>query len=373
VLLSGDQIYLEHALLSESLFTALVAAAAYAGVRATGRGRAAGWLTACGALLAAAALTRGVGLALVPVAVAWATLTARGAPGPGRLVAGGAVLLAATVPLVGYVAVTAMRGGDTGLVEQAGWSLYARAAPFARCSEFVPPPGTAGLCEGSSPEGRPGGSFYLWDRHRSPARRAFGFPPARSELAGAFARGAIMAQPLDYLREVGGESVRVVRPDAPARPLSGGGSTTLAIDRRSYGFESEITDAATRAGYSHAPVTVSPEIRALAAYQHVTGVVSGALIVTIGTILLVGAAAGRRGGSSPGASLLAGLALALLFAPIAAFQYTPRFAVPVLGLWSAAGAAVLTSLGSRLAPSGIGRRRAAAMALDARSRTARTP
>lgn len=352
VLLSGDQLYLEHALLSETLFTPLVAAGAYAGVRAVEGGeQRPGPLALCGGLLGAAALTRGVGLALVPVAVGWAALAAPPAPVRRRLAAAGGVLCAAAAPVAVYVGLAAVAGGDTGLVEQNGWSLYARAAPFARCGEFTAPRGTEMLCEGSSAADRPGGSFYLWDRHHSPARRAFGFPPAGAARVGAFARAAIVGQPGDYVQEVGRDLLRVVRPDHSARPLSGGGSSTMAVERRSPRFEAEIAGAAN-ARYAPVSVSVSPRVGLAAAYQRLTTWLTPILLVAYATImvaLVLAPRRRRRRGTPDGSLLLGGLALALVLTPIAVFQYTPRFAVPALGLWSAAGAAAASTLGSRLA------------------------
>jgi len=334
VLLSADQLYLEHALLSEAPFTFLLAGGLYAAVRgASGDGRTPMWMAGAGALLGAAALTRGVGLALVPLVAAWAFTLPGG--GRRRLALAGVVLAGALVPVGVYLA--AAGGGPTGFAEQGGWSLYARAAPFARCEAFRPPPGTGRLCERSAPETRGGGSLYLWDRHRSPARRAFGFPPNGDDRVGAFARAAILAEPLAYGREVGRDLLRVAAPDrGPRRVLSGGASSTLALDRRAPGFEREI-GSAVRTAYGPTPLRVEPAVGVFAVYQRVSGsVLRWALVLggAIGVLALVGT---PRGPERRGVALLGGVALLLLLVPVALFQYTPRFGVPALGPGVAAG------------------------------------
>lgn len=336
VLLSADQLYLEHALLSEAPFTFLVAAGLYAAARAASSARALPWTAGAGALLGAAALTRGVGLALVPLAAGWAAVL----PGERRrrLALAGGVLAGAVLPVGGYLAAADVQGGQAGLFDQGGWSLYARAAPFARCGAFQPPADTSGLCERSAPESRSGGSLYLWDRHHSPARRLFGFPPKGDARVGAFARAAIAAQPLDYGRAVGGDLLRVVAPDwAPRRNLSGGAASTLALDRRSTGFETQLGRAVDTT-YAPATLQVNPAaVGALAAYQRV----SGALLRWV--LLLGGAVAGLAviradtGAERRGILLLGGAALVLLVVPVALFQFTPRFGVPALGPGAAAG------------------------------------
>src|SRR5437763_4211988 len=80
LLISGDQLYIQHALLSESPFILLVAAGLYAAVRgliSAGR-EAAVWIAIAGAVLAAAATFRNVGLVLPPGRLAWASFALPG-------------------------------------------------------------------------------------------------------------------------------------------------------------------------------------------------------------------------------------------------------------------------------------------------------
>jgi hypothetical protein len=72
IALSGDQIMLEHTLLSEPPFTLLVCAAMYAAVRTLDARLPATWAAFAGLLVAAATTVRTVGLILVPLIALWA-------------------------------------------------------------------------------------------------------------------------------------------------------------------------------------------------------------------------------------------------------------------------------------------------------------
>ena len=336
VLLGADQLYVEHALLSEAPFALLVAAGLLAGVHALGSPRPLGWLAASGALLAGAGLVRGVGLLLVPVVGVWAAAVARGV---GRRVAGASVvLLGALLPLAVYLSAAASGGGVTGLTEQSGWALYARAAPFARCEAFTPPPGSEPLCESRASGARPGGSFYLWDRDESPARRAFGFPPEGEQSVGAWARAAIAGQPTDYLGEVGRDLLRAPAPDtAPQRPLSGGGAGSIALDRRSPALERDVGAAALE-HYAPFEGATGAGVDALAGYQRLTSPLLNSLAILLGGLVLLALPFLPRGPARAAGGLLGATGLALLVAPIALFQYTPRFGIPPAGLLAGAAA-----------------------------------
>jgi hypothetical protein len=336
VLLGADQLYLEHALLSEAPFAFLMAAGLLAGLHALRSPRALEWLAVSGALLGSAGLVRGVGVLLVPVVGVWAALVVRGAAR--RIAGAGAVVLGAAPVLAAYLLAVAAGGGVTGLTEQSGWALYARAAPFARCEAFTPPLGTERLCEARATDFRPGGSFYLWDRWESPGRRAFGFPPTGDDDVGAWARAAVAGQPLDYLGDVAGDLRRTVAPDAaPRRLLSGGGSGSIALDRRSPAFERDVGEA-VREHYPPGEGEIGPGVKALAAYQRLTSPLLRSLPVVLGGLMLVALVLLPPGRGRAGAALLGAIGGVLLVAPVALFQYTPRFGIPPSGPLAAAAA-----------------------------------
>lgn len=233
VLLSGDQIFLEHSLLTEPVWGFVVVLGLYsllrANVAAGDRARW-GWLAAAGAALAAAVLIRQAALALPVVGVGWAAIVLqRGAPG--RIRAAVAVALPAVALLVVYVAVAHLAGGTSGLNSQSGFQLYGRVAQFADCSRFTPPGRTRLLCQTIPPSQRPGPTDYLFGPGE-PLRAVFHVRlPQDSGLLGQFAKQAILHQPLGYAGAVLEDYGRIVGLDH-ARPGDGADSSTMRFDLR---------------------------------------------------------------------------------------------------------------------------------------------
>lgn len=348
VLLSGDQLYVEHAVLAEPLFTFLVAGALYAAVRGLDEHRRHAWLVVAGGLLAAASLVRGVGLFLLPLLALWLLLA-----GGDRLRQGLGAATAATAPaaivLGTYLALAAGQGGLTGFTEQSGWNLYARAAPFADCGKFEPPPGTRALCETTAPAERPGGSFYLWT-DESPARRIFTRPPRGDETVGAFARTAIAAQPLSYLSAVSDDMLRFLDPQGrPGRVLSGGTRGTISIARRDPAAEREVAATVNRF-YAPAELRVAGAVPWLAAYQDVAW--SGGPLLGVFALLGAFGVIAARGRARSALLLFGASGLLLLVVPAATLQYTARFGIPAAGLFAAAGALGARALAAALLQGG---------------------
>ncbi|MEA2480394.1 MAG: hypothetical protein QOJ07_2316, partial [Thermoleophilaceae bacterium] len=146
VALGGDGMFLEHSPLSEPLFTFLVAVALYAAVRATDGGSL-GWPALAGLSLACATSVRVVGLALLPLVVIWLLFAVPRAPLRRRLLTAAAGALAGFAVLGAYCVAEYHAEGEWGLSRNGDWHLYGRVAPFADCTKFTPPPGTAALCE----------------------------------------------------------------------------------------------------------------------------------------------------------------------------------------------------------------------------------
>jgi hypothetical protein len=332
VLLSGDQVYLEHALLSEALFTAATAGALYAAARSLDGGWA--WPVAAGGLLAAATLVRSAGLALVPVLALWAAFLPSH-PWRGRLAAASAVTLGALLPIAVYVAGAAALDRPSGLNDIAGWHLYARVAPFADCSRFEPPPGTAAVCEEAPLGARRGPSYYLTSVD-SPGRKAFGAPPRGDAQLAAFARGVIAGQPLDYAKAVGSDLVRVADPAFGSPPLSSrGGLESISFEFRNRAAERAVEQRAGRS-YEGVPTRTRDGLSELASYQRLTRL-DGWTLPALAVLAVIGAvrAAARL---RAGIALLGLAALALYLTPAATAGYAARFGVPPLGPLTGAGA-----------------------------------
>ena len=194
VLLTFDQVLVEHTLISEVLFTFVLVAALYAGVRALEEPRALFgpvttqhmWLVATGVLIALSAWVRGVSSPLIP---AIALFFALAIPGPvwSRIGRGALAGGAGMAVLLVYFALNSNATGTFGMTQATGWALYWRVAPFADCAQFTAPNGPEDICEQSPIDTRSGPDFYSWSE-RSPARRVFGYPPAGDDVLGEFGR-----------------------------------------------------------------------------------------------------------------------------------------------------------------------------------------
>lgn len=212
VLLDAYQIELEHLLVSDTLFMFLVVAAVTLALPA----ERSGWrrAAAIGLLLAAATLTRTVGLPLVVVPAAWFVLR-------GRIRSAGVLVAAAFAPVIAYGVWFHATYERIGIVGANGAFLYARTMSFADCARMDPPADLRVLCDPRPPRQRPPSQEYVWSKD-SPlvALPDITFTAENDGLARRFALLAIREQPLDYaasvLSELGRTFVwgRPVYPDA---------------------------------------------------------------------------------------------------------------------------------------------------------------
>lgn len=341
VSLGGDEIFLEHAVLSESLFIFLIAAALYAAVRSLDRPGA--WAAAAAGLLVGLATTvREAGIVLVPAVALWVALASRGHIGGRgavlRLVASSA---AAAAVLFAYLGLHQHYTGRFVFTNSGAYNLYGRAAPFADCSKFTPPPGTAVLCERLPSSRRPGPDFYNFSP-ASPAARAFGgsaqFAPSAAAIGklGTFARTAIVRQPLSYAHDVALDALRFVAPDSFPEHS---GNSPEQLGRR-------LTDPGLTANYLanlvsgyYVGVGVKQSSGLLASmrtYERWTRLRGPPMVVLVVLALLAPLMA--RGRARAGASLFLGAALLLMVVPILTVFYDVRYAVPGYGPLSAAAA-----------------------------------
>jgi len=341
VALNGDAIFLEHSPLSEPLYVFLTALGLYAATRTLDRTRLA-WPALAGLALAAAATVRVVGLALLPVVGVWLLLASHG-PWRRRLLATGASALAALAVLGGYYALEHRATGATGLSRAGVWHLYGRAAPFADCAKFTPPPGTELLCETTPRHQRSTSDAYIFNWWYSPAVRTFGYPfattPERTAAVGQFARAAIVGQPLDYVSEVTQDMLRFVAPES-VRGTSGGpsyadlagppillnplfGGEGMTSIRRHYGWKGTFRVDRGLLGL-------------MRGYESVTRI-QGPLMILLALLSIAGPLL-TRGRGRAGALLFTLCAWTVLVAPVAALQFASRTAVPGFGVMGAAAA-----------------------------------
>lgn len=353
VLLAGPQVFLEHAILAEALYTFLLAAAVFAVALAVGADVRRAWpsLALAGALLGAATATRSVGLVLVPVLGLWLA-TRRAEPWRRRAVGVLALLLGAAATLVPYLVVQHGTTGQWGLTRTQGMTLYARVAPFADCSAFDPPSGTEQLCERTPAAEREGPTWYMF-HGESPLLRTFGGPPypgpgtprrsdayryAPDDQLGAFARAAVLHQPLDYLGTVADGLLAYVAPGAARRSMVEFDSDTLVSALHERSVEEWAAPIVTTY-FATPPGFTRNDVGALDAYGRWARVEGPVTVVLLAFGLFGWAAARGRRGS--GASLAGWTTACLAVAPVLLLFYGARYATPMygfLGLSAAFGA-----------------------------------
>jgi 4-amino-4-deoxy-L-arabinose transferase-like glycosyltransferase len=333
VLLSGSQIFLEHTPLSETLFTFLLAASVYAAARLNERASVP-WALAAGLLAAVAGSVRVVGFALVPVLGLWIALAAN-ARWRRRLIPAAACLAAGAAVVGVYAFANHEATGYTGITRAGAWNLYGRVGPFADCSKFTPPKGTRALCERTPPERRASPGSYVMSPEYSPGHKAFGGPFISSvkndRKIGAFARAAILGQPIDYLQAVGRGMLKYVDPGQSTKPE--GWTYTDFFHRVLLDplWGDRVREgpllwygAAARGAYSNKRL-----LNWLLRYETATQL-KGPVFVLLALLSLASLLL-TRGRDRRAAVLFALVAWSSLVAPVATLWWSARYAVPAFG------------------------------------------
>jgi hypothetical protein len=342
VALGGDQIFLEHSVLSETLFTFLTAVGVYAAVRCAERTSWA-WPAVAGLALACSAAVRVVGLATIVVVCAWLLIGSSGALRR-RLASTAVAALGALVILSAYWIAEYSTTGAVGMSRNGDYHLYGRVAPFADCTKFTPPPGTEVLCETTPRSQRPITDAYIFSYWHSPAVRAFNNPfdatPEASAKVGAWARAVIVHQPGDYLVEVGAGMLRYVAPESEWLHGYGGGPGYQALTGRNIllnpNFQSHAIDSLQLYyGWPHPDYRKRPGLLSgLRVYERITRI-QGPVFVLLALLSLAGPLL-ARGQQRRVVLLLSFVAWTLLTAPVASLEFSARTAVPGFGFLGAA-------------------------------------
>jgi hypothetical protein len=338
VFLSGDYLLMEHILMSDTLFATLATFGVYAALRALDDPRPRLWLALSGLGMIAAALARPITLEVPLVIAVWA-IFALGGSWRKRALDVVATLVPAGVLVAGYLAIASAVGPHTGLNEMTGWDLYSRVAPFADCSKFTPPAGTAKLCEKTSPDERPGPQYYSWV-DTSPGLYYFPLTPEGSKKPGEFAKAAIEAQPFDYLKAVVKDMARYIDPEiGHEKQYSGIPYALYQFDTETPGEEQTIGEAIESRGYTDVLPADKHWIGALVAYQaifHVGGL--PVLVMAIFALLGIVLTRGRRRWAAVLTTLIAFLMYLL---PVLTLTYEIRYswpATPILCVAAVIGA-----------------------------------
>lgn len=351
VLLSLDQIYLEHTILAETLFTLLFTGALYCAIRALDEPREIRggpldtrwlWILAAGLLLGLLAWVRTVGVPLAPLLALWLIFAI---PGPWKVRIARGVLAgsAAALVVLGYFVAHEAKNGYFGFTDGSGRVLLGRVSPFADCTKFTPPEGSEVLCEDTPTEKRPGSDFYIWDG-ASPAWEEFGPVPAEDKLAGEFAREAIKAQPLEYIGIVLSDTARHFVPFLnDDRPFAGTPYDWMKIERRD-GNEPAVQEYVT-GYYDSGPLVVrgiASELSDLQDFLRIHQVMMlQALLLSLFGIWF------GRGRERAAIVLFIGAGLMLLVIPSITATYNARYAVPLGGTFIAAAAVSVAVLLNR--------------------------
>jgi len=349
ILLGADQLYLEVQIMSETLFTLLLACLLYVVARALEQPqRWWPWPAIAALLVVLSAMTRTSALFLVPVIIL-ALLFARPRPWLPRWRSLLAFLVAVGVLLLGNASISALSGNPFGITPSPGWHLYSRAAPIADCTQFTPPPGTAKLCEKTAVEDRFGPDWYLYHPD-SPALRLFGPLGTEDDKFDAFGRQVVLHQPRAYIESIIPDVVAYFAPGTYDPWRSGKGTDIDGqLSWRWASFPDE-TQASTQRGMEtfFSPFDEHRRYRVINAFYDYQRVVRfGGTLLTISTILiLIGLFVGPR--RSRIAILLLGVGgLAILILPIFASNYIGRYTVPPAGPIMAAAAIAAMSIVSR--------------------------
>ncbi len=347
VALGGDELFIEHAALSDSLFVFLLSTTLYCAVRAS---QGSAWWAALAGLCAGLGVwDRAAGIAMVVVIAVWLLFSA-GRPRR-RTIAAGLISLIVSVASLGvYIEWRQSASGLSGLTTNNAWNLYGRVAPWANCAKFTPPPGTRPLCE------RPGWPLkdqiavsYIFGLG-SPARYLFGPPyfvssyPHAMSLLEQWSQDAIIAQPLDYLHAVWLDTIRLVDPNHQ----SYGGLSADQLITSLLSRENTYAQEMQRRLYPGDAVTPTGQLGTLEGWESITRV-DGVWMLILLTLCLLGPWL-LRGAARSGMTLFAATAATLLFFPILVSSYDYRYVIPAFGPLLAAGALAGWGLVVRLRP-----------------------
>jgi hypothetical protein len=361
VALGGDQLFLEHAALSDSLFIFLLAAMLYFAVRASQES--AGWAALAGLCAGLGVWDREAGLAMVAVIALW--LAFSGGRPTRRTLAIGALSLVVSLASIGtYIEWRHAASGESGLTSNDAWNLYSRVGPWADCTKFTPPAGTRALCEKTPPSerGYRVGEAYVYafpNGSESPARLLFGpafliskYPHAMSLLE-RFSQAAIVGQPLAYLHAVGLDTLRLFDPDHRSySDLSPDALMALLIYGDANSGKNAFVEYWQPKLYPHES-THHGDIGPLKSWERSTRI-DGVWMAILLALTLIGPWV-LRGRARPGMILFGVSALVLLFFPILVKGYDYRFVIPAFGPLLAAGAlaawGLLVTISGRARPS----------------------
>ncbi len=370
VIMSGFEIVLEHAILTDAPFAFLVNIGLWCTVRAwSGRWW---WSFAAGVCLGFGADDREIGLLVLPVAACGVCLAPRNALASAcesvrpRLRAaarvlrvdrvsaahpiaswrGGAVaalLCGALTPILPFLYAHEQAVGNFDFTTSGAVDFYGRVAPWVDCSKFTPPAGTAKLCPSQPVRDRTGFEFWVFGAD-SPIVEAYGgtgITPAQNAKVQAFALAAIEAQPLTYLGRVARDLVRLVDPSFTSSPNpaignAGGDGGATRDAAAMFSPPNAAVDNRVVRTYYEASQLHAGDASLIVDWTRLTEFQGPAMLLAILLALIAPILA--RGSSRRFALICVAAAAVLLIGPIATDFYSYRLEVPAFGPLAAAAA-----------------------------------
>lgn len=341
ILFSGDELFIEHGILTEALWIPMLALAMYMLARSLDSKRPIPWLVAGGSALACASIVRSVSDVLPLALAVWVALVFPGSALVRIRHALALLIPAAAVLGVYFLVANPISGGYSGLTEDSGFSLYSRVAQFADCEKFTPPVGTETLCSKIPPKQRAGPFYWAWSPE-SPLQSRFKFDIHNSEQQerlSRFAKAAVVHQPGDYLATVLKDIARFFVPGlVNVPPDSGAGENEMSFSRTvptAQGaslseLASQYEEAYSGVGSGVAPKTARD---VFGAYQSVVRV-HGWILILFVLVGFFGCFVGEFRGRA-GAALFLTSGLVLLVLPPLVSSYDIRYSVPAANLLAA--------------------------------------
>jgi Glycosyl transferase family 2 len=357
ILLDAYQVQIEHNIMADSLFQAMLVAA----LALLAWPQRPGWrvVAAAGLLLGAAVTVRTVGQVMIVPAVLYLLLAGRGWRARAALC--GLVAVCFALPVVAYAAynyVWTDRYGPARFSVSAstGNALYGRTATFADCAGLDLPAHERPLCPTQPADQRQGPDWWAHDPASPAAALQANPPPGKTvdQVLGDFGRRVIRHQPLDFARAVLADAARVFawqRTDGPDTGYPPVGRWQFQEQYPTFPGSVEVdTVSPLTAQYGGGePTAVVPLAKGLRWYQLNLGYTPGPALALAVLAALAGCALGRGRRAPPlraaAALYLAGGALLLLAAAV--FEFSWRYQLPGYVLLPAAGVLGLTALTRR--------------------------
>jgi dolichyl-phosphate-mannose-protein mannosyltransferase len=343
MMLCGNLLSTGQAILTETLFTSLIALLSLLAVR---QATAPSLRTALllGLAIGGAVAVRTVALPVAVVLVILVLLIAdRSRQGALR----GGVSLGAAAAVVGLVAISMSTTWGVPIIGKTaqGWVLYGRVAQFANCDDIDPPRSLRSLCV-SDPGLRPGPDYYRFVG--GPAVERFGAPPRGDSQLNDFATRAILAQPFAYAKTVAIDSLRFFAHNfGSERAYNSPGWDELELDRPLHPGSAAKNKAAIEDWFSRYSPRDST-LRLAARYQELTTIQGGQLLVLV--LLAMAGVVWGHGRRRLGAWIMVIGGVGLLLTATATTQYVARYALPTFGFFLPAAAYGLTMLARQIIP-----------------------